>query len=112
MKNTENLKRDSIITQLSNKIGMRCWYCGTNIQESLHVDHIDPKTKNNGEMLEDFALSCPECNRAKFSKDIVSFLRWLSFIRSNRFSCYMLTKLDSSELKELGDTNWDLLRKF
>lgn len=108
------------VRYLLTKIGEHCWYCGQPIGDSslsetrldsLHLEHIQPKSKFKNEELDNLALACGACNRAKLNEDIVDFLKWLSHIRSSRFNCFILGKLDKIQIDQLTPECWDKLRK-
>ena len=71
----------------------KCWYCGVDIG-AYHQDHILAKSMGGGEEKPNKALACPMCNMAKSSMPVVSFLNWLAHIRSDKFNCYIVSKLN------------------
>jgi 5-methylcytosine-specific restriction endonuclease McrA len=51
-----------------------CAYCGCDISEDFHVDHIIPLAKGGTNEPDNICLSCPTCNlqksdRLDFEKD-------------------------------------------
>ena len=91
----------------------KCWYCGEEYSYSFHgknkklqLEHIHGKDDERN-----LALACGNCNRAKGNQDVVEFLKWLAFIRSSKFQCFILSKLPKYIINELEDWEWDLLRK-
>ena len=113
-------KRQSLIRQLITLYGRKCWYCGQRIDEfggdlsdgtRLNLEHVTPKSKGGEESLENLALACASCNRAKSGQDVIEFLRWLSHVRSGRFDCLILGKLPKDQADRLDGPEWDRLRK-
>ena len=115
-------ERKSRINYLTTKFGKKCWYCGQPLTQAfgimsgktdgLHLDHIIPKMKEkNNNNMDNLALSCSACNRAKSNSDVITFLEWLSRIRSSKFQCFILTQLDKSEIDKMSPECWDRLRK-
>ena len=126
----KKLSRNKIIDLLTPIYGPYCWYCGKVLirnpygktfkkkyvwkrkyDSGVSIDHIIPKTKDGTNDLSNLALSCEMCNRAKHSLDIITFLKWLSSIRSSKFSCKILGKLPKEVVNKLEKTEWDSLRK-
>ena len=73
--------------------GCVCWYCGIELTDSIHIDHITPKSRGGDNKIGNYALSCPMCNYAKRNLDVLDFLYWLSHIRSSNFHCYIIEHL-------------------
>jgi CRISPR/Cas system Type II protein with McrA/HNH and RuvC-like nuclease domain len=88
---------------LIEKYGNLCWYCGIplELENEAHIDHIIPQSIGGSDDLDNLALSCGMCNRAKFNKDVSVFLKWLGRIRSGHFQCRILDKIkhDLSEIE-------------
>ena len=81
-------ERKYILNKLTRKYGLRCWYCGLrdeNLNEysdqGWHVDHIIPLARGGKSELDNYAIACPMCNRAKFDLDKDRFLKWLELVR-------------------------------
>ena len=78
-----NGTRTATIRRLADIHGWRCWYCGIDVGFiSSHIDHIEPKSVGGDDGFFNFALACPACNRAKFNKSVVEFVKWLDWIRA------------------------------
>jgi 5-methylcytosine-specific restriction endonuclease McrA len=76
-------RRDSNLLKLSLVCGWRCWYCGIELlEESATIDHIVPRAKGGSDHLDNLALCCEFCNRAKLDRSVEEFLRWLDFVAS------------------------------
>jgi len=109
-----------LLSDLKGKFGNKCWYCGIDLTYSLpyyakgiglEMDHIIPKCSEGSDSLENRALSCLYCNRAKGPNRAEDFLAWLAHIRSSRFTCFILGKLSKEIISSLKETDFDLLRK-
>lgn len=46
----------------------RCAYCGVEVGESYHVDHIVPLSRGGGNGPDNLAIACPPCNLSKHNK--------------------------------------------
>lgn len=109
MKKTQSrrIKKD-----LVRVFGCRCWYCGLPAMEmELSVEHIIPKGKGGTDDLDNLGLACNICNRAKYGDDVGEFLDWLSYLRSSKFECKILTRLSKKVINSLNESTWDILRK-
>jgi len=94
--------------ELLRKHGAICWYCGFDLTTAeIHLDHIHPKSQGGKEDIENMALSCEFCNRAKLDHDVTTFLRWLGRVRTGRFECKILPKIKH----DLADNEVDWLSK-
>lgn len=86
----------------------RCWYCGVSLEGmEKHRDHIVPTSQGGSDDLDNKALTCGQCNRAKLDSDLISYLMWLAHIRSSAFECYIIKKLGV----KLGNNVNDKLQK-
>lgn len=109
-------KSDKEIKQIKHYLKFmfdRCWYCGSEYSYHFHgknkklqLEHIHGKDNET-----DLALACGNCNRAKFDQNVVEFLKWLAFIRSSKFQCFILSKLPKEIINQLENYEWDSLRK-
>lgn len=78
--------------QLRNKYDGRCAYCGDQLPDKWHADHIEPivrfgvggvceKPENN--RLDNFNPSCPSCNIIKGSNSLEAFRKTVAgFVKS------------------------------
>lgn len=86
------------IEKLTRKYGLRCWYCGIELQEkknqtnTLWVDHIQSLSKDGSNRIDNLALTCPFCSLAKSKYDIGIFLNYLAYIRTGNFTCPSLNR--------------------
>jgi len=61
----------------------KCAYCNCSLLEeakngkNLHFDHINPKSNNGTDELENLCLTCSWCNRAKHNKTVKEFLEYI-----------------------------------
>ena len=53
--------------------GGRCFYCGTVLDKSAHMDHIIAKSRGGKDERHNFCLACPRCNSLKAQ---YSWKRW------------------------------------
>jgi len=86
------------VEKLTKKYGLRCWYCGIELQEeknqtnTLWVDHIQSLSKGGSSRIGNLALTCPFCSLAKFKHDVNAFLNYLAYIRTGNFTCPSLNR--------------------
>lgn len=79
--------RDLVKSKYNNK----CAYCGCELQKGWHVDHIEPKFRNQEEVtlkgfkrergkddVSNYNPACPRCNRWKGTWSIEEFRREIS----------------------------------
>jgi 5-methylcytosine-specific restriction endonuclease McrA len=111
MKKMKKTLIKEVVLKLKNKHGSRCWYCGMEIYERISLDHVHPKSEGGSDDIGNFALACPRCNHAKYTDDVLSFLAWLSHIRSGNFECLILGKLSKEDIGKIDPRDWDRLRK-
>jgi len=94
--------RTTVLFTLALKYGWVCWYCNLPLRPSpnrplaeschhaqwivkdpvVHIDHIIPVCAGGTDDIENLALACEFCNRAKLNLDAATFLEWLDRIRS------------------------------
>jgi len=104
----KKLKRKEIIEELIKEIGYKCWYCGVDVDESVHVDHIIAKSQGGSDKMDNFALACKICNTHKFYFPVERFLKYLARIRTGNFNCYITKRY---EFEEMEDVELDILSK-
>jgi len=103
-----NKKYQEIKKELLRKNGAICWYCGYDLTTNeIHIDHIHPRSEGGSDDIDNLALSCEFCNRAKFNRDVTVFLRWLGRIRTGNFECFILRRIKH----DLSDNEEDRLNK-
>jgi hypothetical protein len=94
--------RRAVIFELALKYGWVCWYCNLPLQPEnssfvfrksgvvsfamstnvhTHVDHIVPKSRGGTDDINNLALACEFCNRAKLDMDVETYLTWLDRVR-------------------------------
>ncbi len=68
--------------EVYNKSDGHCWYCGCDLPDRWHVDHVEPVRRSyDGEMtnleklhvMENFVPACPPCNIFKSSSSVEQF---------------------------------------
>jgi len=66
-------------TLVSERTNGKCGYCGTNLPDRWHVDHIKPYAKASSKCeLDNYMAACPPCNMFKFSWSLEEFRRLLT----------------------------------
>ncbi len=58
----------------------RCSYCGTDISQKYHVDHIVPLSRGGSNKKDNIALTCPRCNLSKHDK--LLWTEWMPLLAS------------------------------
>jgi 5-methylcytosine-specific restriction endonuclease McrA len=93
--------RKQVYYAYTQKYGYNCFYCGLDLQEcGVWYDHVLPLSCGGDDTEDNLVLSCPMCNRAKGTLDVVEFLYWLSHIRSNNFKCHALNQVELKPVHE------------
>lgn len=74
IKNAQGSHTADDIKRLYEEQNGLCFYCGQNIYWSIpydvHVEHVQPLSKNGSNGLENLALTCAECNLEKGNKTV------------------------------------------
>jgi len=74
--------RGIVLAELIPRFGRACWYCGVELGErEIHIDHIQPLSGGGKDSIENLALSCMSCNRAKWDMQLIEFFDWVKRIR-------------------------------
>ena len=55
----------------------KCLWCGADVGDDYHVDHMEPLSLGGSDGPENLAISCPDCNRKKHNKPLDE---WLSTV--------------------------------
>ena len=71
--NASNLSSKELTIWLSEQPKV-CAYCGIEITNGYHIDHVEPLSKDGKHEVTNLALSCPSCNLRKSSKSMVLWL--------------------------------------
>jgi hypothetical protein len=97
--NKRERERQRIAWKLSKRYDWICWYCGINLKPvqserqknkhtsvivrglESHIDHIIPKVAGGTDDIDNLALACECCNRAKFNLHVDFFLEWLDRVK-------------------------------
>ena len=62
---------NSVIHQWKKTSRFKCFYCGSVFSARLlHIDHVQPVSKQGGHTVSNICKACPDCNRSKGAKDI------------------------------------------
>lgn len=56
------------IEELFNTQNGKCYWCGIKLDNSYHIDHIIPLSRNGKNSIDNLCCSCPYCNRSKKDK--------------------------------------------
>lgn len=97
---------------LRNKYGGRCAYCGCELPDRWHADHIEPLVRNwwdgtcqrpENNRLDNLNPSCPSCNTLKGSSSLEGFRKTVAgFITSlNRDSTQYKTAKRYGLIREI-----------
>lgn len=101
-------ERRLIIRQLTKKYGLRCWYCGIDLEKKeTHLDHILSVAEGGTDKINNLALSCKFCNSHKFYYPITDFLKYLAHTRTGHFSCPILEQFED----KIERRTYDILQK-
>lgn len=77
----ENI-RQALVEKLTERFGLICWYCGVRLKpRKFHLDHVEPLSMGGADSLENLALACATCNRAKWNLTLAEFYEWAKRIR-------------------------------
>lgn len=66
------------LIRLYNEQGHRCYYCGVELDDTLSVDHKLPRSKGGGNSIANLCITCPDCNRLKWTRTEEEFLVFLT----------------------------------
>ena len=103
-------ERKFIIHELTKVYGLRCWYCGARLEENglgVNIDHIISQAEGGSDEVSNLALSCKYCNSHKLHYPVETFLNYLAYIRTGRFSCPIIERFKTV----LEPTVLDILSK-
>lgn len=81
--------------EIKNKYDNKCSYCGCELADKFHVDHIKPKNNGGQDIIENYNPSCMSCNIRKSTYSIDEFREQLKrdIFQMNRDSAkYRLLK--------------------
>jgi 5-methylcytosine-specific restriction endonuclease McrA len=56
--------------------GFVCFYCKKRLTGDYHIDHKTPIVAGGKHELENFALSCTQCNQEKYNKGLDEYRAW------------------------------------
>ena len=74
-----------MLSKLIAKFGAICWYCGLELDDEIHIDHIIPKCQGGANTVENRALACKMCNFAKNRFPLSEFKEWLNYVQGSGF---------------------------
>ncbi len=99
---------------LYNKTDGRCGYCGCELPEKWHIDHIEPVQRNSAnknkmyrperDVIENKIASCPTCNLYKTTFDVEQFRRELG-MQISRLENHSINYRLAIKYKQLKPTN-------
>jgi hypothetical protein len=58
---------EDIRRQYQNQGGL-CWWCGKDVGDTYHADHVVPLSRGGSDNASNIVISCPSCNQSKHSK--------------------------------------------
>jgi len=103
-RNTDTVVRKGTTTYLNllmEETCGTCIYCGKPLaQHEMTYDHLFPKSRGGKSTLENYVLSCPDCNNAKSNKPVDVFIRSWSDKRQIRFAHRVNDLLRAGRLPE------------
>jgi CRISPR/Cas system Type II protein with McrA/HNH and RuvC-like nuclease domain len=53
-----------------------CGYCGVDIYEGFHIDHMHPRSRGGSDGLRNLIASCQNCNLSKGARTVEEFRRY------------------------------------
>ena len=72
-------------TLLASKTNFRCGYCGNDLPDRFHVDHIIPFEYSGDCSEKNLLAACPQCNNFKSVLSLEQFRRELSYQAERAF---------------------------
>jgi len=61
----------------------KCFYCGIEVNNKYHIDHIIPLSKGGSNYCGNILISCPSCNSSKSNKLLIEWIRYKKKINAN-----------------------------
>lgn len=107
-------KRVNILLKLMNRHGRICWYCGdkfTSFNE-IEIDHIVPKERGGTNHINNLAIACLKCNRAKLDYNLEEFLHWLRKPKVTSSYIIELSRYPEEQIANFGNQIYKGLRKL
>ncbi len=86
------------VTWLDQEQRGECYFCGSDLNGSYHVDHLLPLALGGDNSFENIALLCVSCNQSKHSKTESEFWRVTKKILSSEL--YRRKKEDARKVKK------------
>ncbi len=113
VKKWKHAQRIGRLMTLLKRHGRMCWYCGTKFTSfsEVEIDHIIPTSRGGTEKINNMAIACTMCNRAKVDYTLEEFLYWLR--KPKIISPYLidLSKYTEDQYRKFGDDIDKGLRK-
>jgi len=73
VKNAEgSYTAEDTVAQYERQKG-KCFYCGVDVGDDYHVDHVVPLSKGGTNGPENLVVACPHCNLSKYAKHPMEF---------------------------------------
>lgn len=60
--------RSKAIVDLYKRSKGKCYYCGVDVGQNYHIDHVIPLTRGGTNDLSNLVIACPSCNLRKHDK--------------------------------------------
>ena len=97
---------------IASKTNNKCGYCGVDLPDRWHVDHISPFAKQSSKCeLDNFMAACPQCNIFKGTFSLEEFRRQLSFQVGNARE-YSVNFRFAEKYKQIKITNKPIVFYF
>ena len=73
---------DKDISRLLNRFNKRCAYCGDDIADGFHIDHVVPLSRGGSDGIGNYLPVCSFCNESKGAKTLVEWRVWKSKVNA------------------------------
>jgi hypothetical protein len=67
-------KWEAIRSAVFERDGYTCQYCGA-VSETLHCDHVHPKSKGGSDEMDNLVTACGPCNLSKGNRTLAEWVR-------------------------------------
>ncbi|MBF0784043.1 hypothetical protein E4T80_00925 [Muribacter muris] len=67
---------NSDILEIKRKLNNQCRFCGVDLDNSLHIEHLTPVSRGGSSNKNNLTLSCYKCNMEKTNKTLDEYLEW------------------------------------
>ena len=63
------------VMALLEEQGRRCFYCGVDLEDGYHVEHMTPLSRGGADSIDNIVIACETCNKRKGTKTAEEFLQ-------------------------------------